>query len=151
MNRRPIIAAALALLLPVKPVFAWAMMPAQGPSYVVAVNAPFVLATHAAPPLLPVALIAIPVIEPDAAAPAIQQQRAIVASLLLETGCDQAEAQRQARQLTAEDLAVLAANPRMIQKAGEMDELTKNLIWALVIAGVVVAIVIAADGSISVN
>jgi hypothetical protein len=150
MNRNAMIAAAMALALPAKPVLACAMVSVPTPGRVIAAEAPAAAVTHAAPLFMPVAMVPVAARESGAVALAVQQREA-VASLLRKAGSTPAEAQRQAGQLTADDLAVLAANPKMVQPAGEMDELTKNLIWALVIAGVVVAIVIAADGYISIN
>ena len=78
---------------------------------------------------------------------ALQEQREIIAGQLIDLGREADAARGMAAELTADDLAVLLANPKMMRKAGAIDV----IIWALLIAGVVVALVIAADGSILVS
>jgi hypothetical protein len=78
---------------------------------------------------------------------AIGEQRQIIAQQLESLGRAANTARNMADELTAEDLAVLLANPKMMQKAGEIDV----IVWAIIVVGVVVALVIAAEGTVIVN
>jgi hypothetical protein len=89
--------------------------------------------------LLPVALV--PVGELSTAA--IETQRSAIAEIMIELGENEDRARQMATELTGEDLAVLLANPKMMQKAGNLT----LIVMALVVVGVVVALVLAADTS----
>jgi hypothetical protein len=148
-TRIRLIAVVLAFALPVQPLVALPFLSQRHTSVALAMPA-----CDKSPPMslpfsafIPVMLVPIGVVPSSA----LDEQRGTIAGQLVELGYAADVAQQMASELTPNDLAVLLDNPRMMQKAGEMDELTKNVIWALVIAGIVVAIVIAADGSISIN
>jgi hypothetical protein len=149
-TRIRLIAVVLAFALPVQPVVALPFLSQRHTSVALAMLPacadlpPMSLPCSA---LMPITLVPIGVVPSSA----FDEQRGTIAGQLVELGYAAEVAQQMASELTPNDLAVLLGNPKMMQKAGEMDELTKNVIWALVIAGIVVAIVIAADGSISIN
>jgi len=70
---------------------------------------------------------------------------------LIDFGRPPEEARRIAAALTADDLAVLAANPAMMQAAGEANaQMTSLIIAGLVIGGLVV-LLIAADSGFAVQ
>lgn len=96
---------------------------------------------------VPVAFVPLAALSPAM----LEQSRSAIAAQLVKIGYAAEQAQRMSGELTPDDLAVLLANPKMMQKAGEMDAVTKNIIIALIVAGVVVGIVIAANGSININ
>lgn len=76
-------------------------------------------------------------------ATAIAAQRESIAHILIALGEADDAAHQMANELTAEDLAVLLANPKMMQRAGDLGV----IIAAVVIVGVVVALLILADSS----
>ncbi len=135
------LAAALAFSLPAQTLLVQrpsaALAPAPACNSITLPIAPMVV-SHTA--LSPAVLVPLTALSPD-------EQRHIIAGQLIELGRDNAAAQQMAGELTPDDLAVLLANPKMMQKAGAIDV----VIWALIIAGVVVAIVVAAEGTIVVN
>lgn len=91
-------------------------------------------------------IIASPVmLVPVTALPAasLETQRSAIAQIMIELGEDEDRAQQMASELTADDLAVLLANPKMMQKAGDI----VLIICAVIVVGVIVALVIAADSS----
>ena len=73
----------------------------------------------------------------------LESQRGAISEILVALGSDEVRAREMSTQLTAEDLAVLLANPRMMQKAGD----AVLIIGALLVVGVIVALVLMADSS----
>lgn len=69
---------------------------------------------------------------------------------LVASGVDPVVAAEQVALLTAEDLAVLAAHPAMLQPAGNPAAHQRNLILGLLLAGAIVGLAIASDGSSSI-
>jgi hypothetical protein len=132
---------AMALLLPAQPLLA--AHPAPQPSVRAAdaiVVSSVVPVTASLATDLPAALVPLTAL-------AIGEQRQIIAQQLESLGRAADTARNMADELTAEDLAVLLANPKMMQKAGEIDV----IVWAIIVVGVVVALVIAAEGTVIVN
>ena len=97
---------------------------------------PFSVFSDSAPPVT-----LIPVTSLSAAA--IETQRTAIAQIMVELGEDDDRARQMATELTADDLAVLLANPKMMQKAGDLEV----ILVALAIAGVIIALVLLADSS----
>jgi hypothetical protein len=68
------------------------------------------------------------------------EARVMVARRLVGLGRPRAEADAAAALLTPEDLAVLGANPRMLQEAGSSNTVTISIVvGCLLIAGIIVA------------
>jgi hypothetical protein len=79
---------------------------------------------------------------------AIETQRGAIAEIMVELGEDHERARQMATELSADDLAVLLANPKMMQKAGD----SETIIVAALIVGGIVALALAADsGSIMIS
>jgi hypothetical protein len=90
--------------------------------------------------LLPVALIPVTALSPAM----IETQRGAIEQIMITLGKDEDQARQMATELTAEDLAVLLANPKMMQKAGDLGDI---LIVVLIVGGIVV-LALAADSAI---
>ena len=75
---------------------------------------------------------------------AIETQRSAIAEIMIELGEDEDRARQMATELTAEDLAVLLANPKMMQKAGDV----VIIILAVVLVCGIVALALAADSAV---
>ena len=85
------------------------------------------------------------------AAAATVPPRVTIERQLLALGYAPDAASDAAAHLTADDLAVLLDNPLMMQRAGELDNLTRSyIIGGLIVAGVV-ALAIAGSGSVTIN
>jgi hypothetical protein len=96
--------------------------------------------------LLPVAVVPVTLAPVNGLSPAlskavIETQRGAIAEILIELGEDEERARQMATELTADDLAVLLANPKMMQKAGNVE----MIIIAVLIVGGIVALALAAD------
>ena len=92
-------------------------------------------------PFTPAPVALVPVTALSAAA--IETQRGAIAQIMIELGEGEDRARQAAMELTADDLAVLLANPKMMQKAGDL----ALIVGALIIVGVIVALVVLADSS----
>jgi len=157
-HRARSIAAILTVALTTQPLLAWpalrrlearAPAPPSAPAFIAIAVAPTPANGAAArpSPYFPIAYAPLAV-----AAPALlQEQRSTIAERLIALGYAPDAAVRMTAELTPDDLAVISANPKMMQKAGEMDDAAWNIVIALIVAGVVVGIVIAANGSIHVH
>jgi len=107
---------------------------------------------------VPAAVAATPPVE-TAPRPAerIDEPLAVVAARLgimqrlIEVGRSPEEARRIAAALTPEDLAVLAANPAMMQEAGEANAQMTSLILAGLVIGGLVALLLTADSGFAVQ
>ncbi|HVP72525.1 MAG TPA: hypothetical protein VMS30_02220 [Phycisphaerales bacterium] len=125
--------------------------PLAMPAATVVAIAPAPSAAPAAPPAggwMPSTLCPFTIVPLASVSPAfIEQQRAAITSQLVGLGYDLGAADGMASELTAEDLAVLLANPKMMQKAGEMDDSLFVLVCVVVVIGAVVALAILADES----
>ena len=90
--------------------------------------------------------------EGKARGPDLVHQRAIIAVQLVALGDTPSCGKDAAGRLTAEDLAVLLANPLMMQRAGALNELQLSyVLGAVVIGGIVALIVFADSGFIIIN
>ena len=116
-----------------------------------AVSAP--CAIHApemmAPALpLPYSLLSIALLPITALSPAmIETQRGAIEQIMIELGEDEDQAHQMATELTAEDLAVLLANPKMMRKAGDLE----MILVAVLIVGGIVALALAADSAVIIS
>ena len=90
-------------------------------------------------PLLPIAVLPVSALSPAM----IEAQRGAIAEIMIKLGEDEDRARQMATELTAEDLAVLLANPKMMQKAGDL----ALIVIVVVIVGGIVALALAADSS----
>jgi hypothetical protein len=140
-SRQRLIAAIMAIALPGAPVLSRPL-----PQPCEAVAAPEVVALSMTP-IAASSLTDLPAVLVPLTALAVEDQRSIIAQQLESLGRPTDVAQQMAGELTADDLEVLLANPKMMQRAGEIDV----IIWALLVAGVVVALVIAADSAVVVS
>lgn len=77
----------------------------------------------------------------------LEQQRGSIASQLKSLGFEAEAAATMAGELNAEDLQVLLANPKMMQRAGELDSGLEAIFWVALIVGVVVLLVVLSDSS----
>jgi hypothetical protein len=75
--------------------------------------------------------------------------RATVARRLIELGDDPGRAFAAASQLTAQDIAVLVGNPRMLQRGGT--DWTGAFIIAAIIIVIIVAVAASSSGSVMIN
>ncbi len=148
--RDRLICCLLAASFPAHSVLALAMLPpplATPTATLVFATAPIALA----PPTggwMPSALCPFTFVPLAAASPAfIEQQRGAIISQLVHLGYDLGAADGMASELTAEDLAVLLANPKMMQKAGDMDDTLFVVVGVVLLVGLVVVLVLAADES----
>jgi hypothetical protein len=132
---------AMALLLPAQPLLAAHRAPQP------TVNAADAIVVSSVVPVTASLATDLPAALVPLTALAIGEQRQIIAQQLESLGRAANTARNMADELTAEDLAVLLANPKMMQKAGEIDV----IVWAIIVVGVVVALVIAAEGTVIVN
>ena len=97
---------------------------------------------------MPSALCPFTVVPLASASPVfLEQQRGAIVSQLVHLGYDLGAADGMASELTAEDLAVLLANPKMMQKAGDMEDTLFVVVCAVLLVGLVVVLVLAADES----
>jgi hypothetical protein len=78
---------------------------------------------------------------------AIETQRGAIAQIMIELGEDEDRARQVATELSADDLAVLMANPKMMQKAGDL----ALIVIVVVIVGGIVALALAADSAVIVS
>ena len=92
-------------------------------------------------PLTPVPVTLIPATALSTAE--IETQRGAIAEIMIKLGEDEDRARQMATELTAEDLAVLLANPKMMQKAGDL----AVIVVAVLIVGGIVALALAADSA----
>ncbi|MFG0328654.1 MAG: hypothetical protein ACF8PN_02040 [Phycisphaerales bacterium] len=79
------------------------------------------------------------------------EQRIEVAGQLEALGVDPVTAREQALELTANDLAVLAANPLMMQRAGDSSQRDKAIFLTVLVVVAIVALSFAAGGGVSVG
>ena len=89
--------------------------------------------------VLQIALLPITALSPAM----IETQRGAIEQIMIELGEDEDRAHQMATELTAEDLAVLLANPKMMRKAGDLG----MILVAVLIVGGIVALALAADSS----
>jgi hypothetical protein len=118
--------------------------------------------------LLVVAIIAQPAMAEHRAGAALNAERPVVSAAtvafdldaqrdalrrsLIDLGEAPEDAGAAVQWLTADDLAVLASNPRMLQRAGSMSITTETIIiWAVIIAGIVILFIVADTGFIVQN
>ena len=81
----------------------------------------------------------------------VDVERQALAQRLVELGHTPEEAIALVVQLTDADLAVLSENPRMVQRAGTMSNLTEAyVIGAIIIAGIVI-LAVSGNGFVNVN
>ena len=122
--------------------------PLAMPAATVVAIAPAPSAAPAAPPAggwMPSTLCPFTIVPLASVSPAfIEQQRAAITSQLVGLGYDLGAADGMASELTAEDLAVLLANPKMMQKAGDV----VIIILAVVLVCGIVALALAADSAV---
>ncbi|MBT8486565.1 MAG: hypothetical protein HKO59_14080 [Phycisphaerales bacterium] len=78
----------------------------------------------------------------------LETTRTFVRDELQRLGRDIAAAAQVAAELTPDDLAVLFANPKMMQPAGEYSAQSANLMAALLLLGGIIALAAASDGSV---
>lgn len=81
----------------------------------------------------------------------LDARRDEIARQLIDLGRAPETARALADQLTDEDLQVLLANPRMMQPAGDSSKMVLNIVVAALVVGGIVALALAADGSIVQN
>ncbi len=79
----------------------------------------------------------------EAPAPALETHRADIAGQMVEIGRTPQEAHNAASRLTARDLEVLLANPRMMQPAGAMTAQAEMLLGTVLIVALIVALAVA--------
>lgn len=92
------------------------------------------------------------IIAPLPAAATFEAQRHLVRQRLIELGDDPAAADASVAWLTPADLAVLGANPAMLQRAGGSSVTTTTIIiWAIIIAGIVILFIVSDNGFIIQN
>ncbi|MFK7960214.1 MAG: hypothetical protein AB8G96_06780 [Phycisphaerales bacterium] len=70
----------------------------------------------------------------------------VVMNGLIASGTAPERAAEQVVALTAEDLALLASHPAMLQPAGAMDAQTTNLLLGLAVLGGIIALAAASSG-----
>lgn len=98
--------------------------------------------------LMPIAIVPLSSVSPAI----LEAQRDSISEQLADLGFDIGAASGMAGQLTPQDLAVLTANPRMMQQAGDMEDTLFVIVCAVLVVGVCVALVIAADdGTVVIN
>lgn len=114
------------------------------------------LAAHAAagPPGAPITGAAEVVANTAAPSPTVLRyvelvRRQCLTQRLVELGRAPAEARAMVAELTPDDLAVLAANPLMMQPAGAGTQEDMTLIYGLLIVGALIALAAATDGFVS--
>lgn len=93
--------------------------------------------------VFPIAIMPLSAVSPAL----LEQQRSSISAQLVNLGFEAVAADGMAGELTAGDLAVLSANPKMMQKAGDMDATLELLLWTVIIVGTIVVLVIVADSS----
>lgn len=71
----------------------------------------------------------------------IKNDRQAILQRLEKLGANPDQAARSVAMLNQDDLATLAANPRMIQRAGDTDSITREAFWGCVALGAVAAII----------
>jgi hypothetical protein len=90
------------------------------------------------------------VVDPLAAwAAAARLQRNRVAQQLIDLGRPAPQAHAMADRLTAEDLAVLTANPGMLRAAGGDTARQLTILWGVLIVAGLIALAAATDGTVS--
>ncbi len=81
----------------------------------------------------------------------VRSGRELVARQLFELGRSVTEANGLASRLTEEDLAVLLANPEMMQSAGGMNRVVLSIIVAGLIVAAIIAIAASSNGFIHIG
>ncbi len=77
----------------------------------------------------------------------IEQQRWSIAGQLQNLGFEAQAAATMAGELNATDLQVLLANPKMMQRAGELDAGLEAIFWVALIVGALVLLIVLSDSS----
>jgi hypothetical protein len=144
-GRARLLSAVLAMSFPAQPIMALGTMPAPA-----AIVTSFTVQTCAeqttafasrgvSTSFFPIAFVPLAALAPAM----LEEQRSTVAAQLVNLGYAADVAEALAGELTGDDLDVLLANPKMMQQAGHISP----VVWALIIAGVIVAVAAVATTS----